>query len=178
MFQPCGFPSCLDACLAFVNTDEAEHEATHDGHVLGAVIGAAAREIVLELTHPVTVHSIGEPVDVESSRRDVEQLFQPLSSITADHPERLRKSHRSQSSVSRCASGSQSAESVGGMGDGCSTRARSPEPRHRGLRPVIGSLCGPAVRRDVRARRAARRRFAGTTPGISISRPFPGFETA
>jgi hypothetical protein len=63
--------------LDFVGADETEREAAYDGHVLGAVTTAVAREIVLELNieqpvhaldAPVTARSVSEPVDVESSR--------------------------------------------------------------------------------------------------------------
>jgi hypothetical protein len=45
------------------------------------------------------------------------------------------------------------------MGDGYSTRARSPAPRHRGLLPGRGFAGGLAVRRDVQS--ADRRRRCG-----------------
>jgi hypothetical protein len=42
------FSSGFDASFAFVGANEAKREAAHDGHVLGAVATAVARQIVLE----------------------------------------------------------------------------------------------------------------------------------
>ena len=71
----------FDASLGFVGADEAEREATDDGHVLGAVAGAVARQVVRELDVEHPVHALdapmaartgGEPFDVERSAGDVE----------------------------------------------------------------------------------------------------------
>ena len=70
------FSSCFDASFAFVGADKAKREAAHDGHVLGAVTPAVARQIVLAfnverpmhaLHAPVTAGGVGEPVDIEAA---------------------------------------------------------------------------------------------------------------
>jgi hypothetical protein len=67
--------------FGFVGAQEAEREAADDGHVLGAVAGAVARQVVLELhvEHPVhaldapmAARSGGEAFDVERRGRNVD----------------------------------------------------------------------------------------------------------
>lgn len=75
------FSSGFDASFAFVGANQAKREAAQDGHVLGAAATAVARQIVLEfnveqpmhtLHAPMSTSCVGEPVDIERSRRDVE----------------------------------------------------------------------------------------------------------
>src|SRR5688572_7030140 len=76
---------CFDASLGLVGADEAKGETADDGHVLGAVAAAVARQIVLERNVKQPVHGFyapvppdaaGDPLNVEGGRRDVEALVQ------------------------------------------------------------------------------------------------------
>src|SRR5664279_4698382 len=73
----CFFAAGLDAPLRFVRAHEAEGETADGRHILGAVAGAVAREVVLELDVEQPVHAFdapmaagggGEALDVAGSR--------------------------------------------------------------------------------------------------------------
>jgi hypothetical protein len=80
VLQLADFLRILTLCLDFFARTKSESEAAHDSHVLGAIASSVAREIILELdveqpvhalNAPVTAHPVGEPLDVENSRRDI-----------------------------------------------------------------------------------------------------------
>ena len=69
--------------VGLVGAHEVEREAAHDGHVLGAVACAVARQIVLELDVEQPVHAFdapmaadaaGEPFDVERCGADIKRV--------------------------------------------------------------------------------------------------------
>jgi hypothetical protein len=70
------FSSGFDASFAFVGANEAKREAAHDGHVLGAVATAVARQIVLEpassLGSSGLIGVFGEQIDLDD-RLDVRE---------------------------------------------------------------------------------------------------------
>ncbi len=75
VFHPADFSACFDASFGFVGAHEAEREAAHDGHVLGAVAGAIARQVVLELDIEQPMHALDAPMAARAGREafDVER---------------------------------------------------------------------------------------------------------
>ena len=63
----CRFAAGFDASLRFVRAHEAEREASDDGHVLGAVAGSIAREVVLERHVELPVHAFDAPMAASTS---------------------------------------------------------------------------------------------------------------